>query len=45
MKRTILEFCGIKVVKITEFGIVRDSLPQKREKWISKVKQLGAAAR
>lgn len=45
MKRTILEFCGIKVAKITETGIVRDSLPQKREKWISKVKQLGAAAR
>jgi putative NADPH-quinone reductase len=44
MKRTILEFCGIKVEKITELGIVRDSLPQKREKWISKVKQLGAAA-
>ena len=45
MKRTILEFCGIKVVNITEFGIVRDSLPKKREKWISMAKQLGAAAR
>lgn len=44
MKRTILGFCGIKVVKITEFAIVRNALPQKREKWLSMVKKLGAAA-
>ena len=44
MKRTILGFCGIKVVKITEFAIVRNSLPQKREIWLSMVKKLGAAA-
>jgi len=42
MKHTILGFCGIKVVKITELAIVRHSLPKVREKWISKIKKLGA---
>ncbi len=44
MKRTILGFCGIKVVKITEFAIVRDSLPAIRDKWISMAKKLGTNA-
>ena len=42
MKRTILEFCGIKVVKITEFGPVKGSSQQQREKWIAKAKDIGA---
>lgn len=44
MKRTILGFCGIKVVKITECAIVRNSTPQMREKWVNIVKRLGANA-
>ena len=44
MKRTILEFCGIKVVKISEFAPIKDSSQQQREKWISKVKNLGLKA-
>ena len=44
MKRTILGFCGIKVVKITEIAIVRNSLPKKRDKWISMVERLGSVA-
>lgn len=44
MKRTILGFCGIKVVKITELAIVRNSLPQKRDKWISMAERLGSNA-
>ena len=36
MKRTILEFCGIKVVKISELGPIKDSSQQKKEslKWV-----------
>ena len=41
MKRTILGFCGIKVVKITELAIVRHSTPQQREHWIARVEKLG----
>lgn len=34
MKRTILEFCGIKTVAITSFGPVKTSSKATREKWL-----------
>jgi len=37
MRRTILEFCGIKPVKITEIGPVRAASLQQRKKWLAKV--------
>lgn len=37
MKRTILEFCGIKPVKITSLGPVRTASPEKRTKWLNKI--------
>ena len=37
MKRTILEFSGIKPVKITSLGPVRYASPAKREQWLEKV--------
>ena len=42
MKRTILEFCGIKVVKISEFGPIKGSNQQQREKWIAMAGDLGS---
>ena len=42
MRHTILGFCGIKVAKITEFAIVKNAMPEKREKWINRVKELGS---
>lgn len=44
MKRTILGFCGIKVTKITEIAIVKDSLPKMKDKWLSMVERLGSKA-
>ena len=44
MKRTILEFCGIKVVKITEFAPIKGSSQKQIEKWISLAKELGSKA-
>jgi putative NADPH-quinone reductase len=44
MKRTILGFCGIKVVKISEFAPIKDSSQQQREKWIAIAKDLGSKA-
>lgn len=41
MKRTILGFCGIKVVKITEFAIVKKSSLVQRQKWLAIAKKLG----
>ena len=42
MKRTILGFCGIKVTRITDFAPVKESTPQRRERWIAAAKRLGA---
>lgn len=41
MKRTILGFCGIKIVKITEIAMLRNSLPKMREKWLAMAERLG----
>lgn len=41
MRHTILGFCGIKPVKITSFGPVRDSTPAQREKWLASAQKLG----
>jgi len=42
MKRTILEFCGIKVTKISEFTPIQASSQAQREKWIALAKEYGA---
>jgi len=41
MKKTILEFCGIKPVRITEVGPVRNSTDTKRKQWIAQIRALG----
>jgi putative NADPH-quinone reductase len=41
MKRTILEFSGIKPVTISNFGPVKDSSQQKREKWLAQANAYG----
>jgi putative NADPH-quinone reductase len=44
MKRTILEFCGVKPVAITSFGPIRGSSRKKRERWLSQVVASGRHA-
>lgn len=44
MKKTILEFCGIKPVIITSFGPVRSSTARQRERWLANIKQLATQA-
>ena len=41
MKKTILEFCGVKAVRITEIGPVRNSTDAKRQKWPGQVREIG----
>ncbi|MFT3737580.1 MAG: NAD(P)H-dependent oxidoreductase [Breznakibacter sp.] len=41
MKRAILEFCGIKPVKVTAFAPVKSSSETQRDKWIERVNKLG----
>ena len=44
MKRTILEFCGIKPVKISSFGPIRFSTAQQRERWLEQVRAFARKA-
>lgn len=41
MKRGILEFCGIRPVRITTIGSLKISSDKKRMSWLSKVEKLG----
>ncbi|WP_026473688.1 NAD(P)H-dependent oxidoreductase [Alkaliflexus imshenetskii] len=41
MKKGVLEFCGIKPVKITAFGPLKSSGNAKRNKWMTAVEKLG----
>jgi putative NADPH-quinone reductase len=44
MRKTVLEFCGIKPVRISEFGPVLQSSQAQRETWLDRAARLGAAA-
>ncbi|MGV8826732.1 MAG: NAD(P)H-dependent oxidoreductase [Breznakibacter sp.] len=41
LKKAVLEFCGVKPVKVTYIGIVRNSKEETRKNWLKKVEQLG----
>lgn len=40
MKKTILEFCGIKPVRITSFGPVKGASDEQRQTWLQQVRKL-----
>jgi len=42
LKKSVLEFCGVKPVKVTIIGIVKTATAEQREKWLAKVYRLGA---
>ena len=41
LKKSTLEFCGVKPIKVTYFGIVKTSTTESRKKWLDKVEELG----
>lgn len=41
LKRSTLAFCGVKPVKVTYIGIIKDSTDAARKKWLEKVEKLG----
>ncbi len=41
LKKSILEFCGIKPVKVTYVGVIRNSTDAQRMKWLDKVRGIG----
>jgi putative NADPH-quinone reductase len=44
IRKTILEFCGVKPVKITSLGPVRHASSAQREKWLAQVARYARAA-
>jgi putative NADPH-quinone reductase len=42
MKRATLKFCGIRPVRISSFGSVKKSTPEKRQQWLEKARRCGA---
>jgi putative NADPH-quinone reductase len=41
LKKSTLQFCGIRPVKVSYFGIVKNSDDSTRSKWLTQVEQLG----
>jgi putative NADPH-quinone reductase len=41
IRKTILEFCGVKPVRISHFGPIRRSTDAQRERWLAQAADLG----
>lgn len=41
LRRSILEFCGVKPVKVSYVGIIRTSTEAQRQKWLQGVQNMG----
>lgn len=41
LKKSTLEFCGVKPVKVTYIGIIRNSKEEQRVQWLQKIEKLG----
>ena len=45
MKKGVLEFCGVKPVRITSLGPIKKSTESQRNKWLKKVESFGKKLR
>lgn len=41
LKKTVLEFCGVKPVRVSYVGIIKTSEKPQREKWLQQVFEMG----
>lgn len=41
LRKSVLEYCGVKPVRVTYIGIIRNSKDEQRNQWLRKVKDLG----
>jgi putative NADPH-quinone reductase len=44
MQKSILDFCGVRTVKTTEFAVMKKSTPEMRSIWLKKAAGLGATS-
>jgi len=42
LKKSILEFCGVKPVKVTYVGPIKSSTDELRKKWLNKIIEMGS---
>ena len=45
IRATILQFCGIRPVRVSRVGAVRSSSPEQRNRWLALAAELGSRAR
>jgi len=45
LRRSILEFCGIKPVRVSYIGIVKTATEQQRGKWLERIQAMGKRLR
>jgi putative NADPH-quinone reductase len=45
LKKSTLEFCGVKPVKVTYVGIIKTATPEQRQKWINQIYNSGLQQR
>ena len=43
LKKAVLNFCGVKPVRVTYVGIIKGSTDEARRKWLVKIEKLGKA--
>lgn len=41
LRKSVLEYCGVKPVRVTYIGIIRNSKDEQRAQWLMKVNELG----
>jgi putative NADPH-quinone reductase len=41
LKKSVLEFCGVKPVKVTYVGPIKNTEPGLRKKWLDKIEKSG----
>lgn len=44
MEKSVLDFCGVKTVKTTEFAVMKKSTPEMRSIWLKKAAGLGSTS-
>lgn len=45
LRKSTLEFCGVKPVRTSYFGVIRNSTTEQREKWLKRAHKLGSLQR
>lgn len=41
LRKSVLEYCGVKPVRVTYIGIIQNSKDEQRTQWLTKVNELG----